>query len=72
MPIIKGLKTIPLSINFCLALHGSPPHSSIPSVIKMMMFFALASGKSLADCVIECSIGVIPVGCASATFDLMS
>lgn len=32
------------------------------------MFTALASGKSFAAWVIECSIGVIPVGFASLTF----
>ena len=63
IPIINGLMVIPLFCSVIAILHGSPPHASIPSVIKIMIFLQLLqAGKSLAHSSNDLAIGVVPFG----------
>ena len=61
-PTMKGRNTIPLLCNAADIAQGSPPHSSLPSVISNTIFRAFVSGKSLAQASNESAMGVVPLG----------
>jgi hypothetical protein len=47
-PITKGRKKIPFFCRAADTSQGTPPHSSIPSVIKIIMFRQLLQGVKSA------------------------
>jgi hypothetical protein len=50
-PITNGLNVMPLDCSARETAHGSPLHSSTPSVIKIIIFLQLAhAGKSAPHC----------------------
>ncbi|PCH91693.1 MAG: hypothetical protein COB85_08815, partial [Bacteroidetes bacterium] len=69
MPITNGFRITPFCCNAHETAHGSPSHSSIPSVIKMIMFLhSVHTGKSFAACSREYAIKVVPLGTICSSF----
>ena len=63
---------MPLLCNAAEIAHGSPPHSSLPSVMSKTTLRAFLSGKSLAQASNERAIGVVPLGFNLSSFALIN
>jgi len=70
-PITNGFNTTPFFCNAAETAHGSPLHSSIPSVIKMIIFLDELFGKSFPHSSSERAIGVVPLGLISSSLYLI-